>query len=206
MEEPLSIQGSLFRSSTCRMQTLRVFALLSFSVGVFGGCSAEPKHRVFFLGVDGVNWKVIGPMIEAGELPNFSRLVREGAVMREFGTMDTTSSAVVWTTVATGRESVDHGVIRFVEKLPNGERIPISSNSRKAKAIWEIATENDVSVGVAGWWASWPAEEVNGWIISDHANPAFSEFLISDQQYWTAGSEKLSALQRDFYPADLASI
>jgi arylsulfatase A-like enzyme len=188
------------------MQTLRVLALLSLSIGVLGGCFAEPKPRVFFVGVDGANWKVIGPMIEAGELPNFSRLVREGAVMREFGTMDTTSSAVVWTTVATGRESRDHGVTQFTENLPNGERIPISSNSRRAKAIWEIATENDVSVGVAGWWASWPAEEVNGWIISDHANPAFSEFLISDQIYWTADAEKLGALNRDLYPADLASI
>ncbi len=217
MAELLSIQRHHIHFPLSRIQFIHVLMLLGlgFAAGMLGGCSEEKpqvdrpqvdRPQIFFFGVDGATWKVIGPMIEAGELPNFKRLTQEGAFMSRFETMSSTTSPIVWTTVATGREPEDHGITEYIEKLPNGKRIPISSNSRKAKAIWEIATENNVSVGVAGWWASWPAEDVNGWIITDHSNPAFSDFLASDRTYWTADSKRLSALQQDFYPADLAPV
>lgn len=161
---------------------------------------------MFFLGIDGASWAVIGPMLEAGELPNFERLRREGAVMPDFETMEPTSSPVVWTTVATGRDPEDHGIQSFTDILPSGDRIPVSGNSRTAKAIWEIATERGKTVGVIGWWASWPAEEVNGYMISDHANPALSEMFLEDRRYWTADPDELAKLQRDFSPPDLAPI
>lgn len=172
------------------------------------GCTPSADHRdpkVFFLGIDGLSWTVMGRLLAAGDLPNFERLTREGAFMPDFDTMSSTASPVVWTTVATGREPTDHGITDFIERLPNGALIPFTNRARKAKAIWEVAIDNGVSVGVAGWWASWPAEEVDGWIITDHANPTFSELLIADRRYWTADTETLSSLQRDFLPADLGA-
>lgn len=167
---------------------------------------APPKPKVLFLGLDGATWTVMGPMIERGELPTFRKVMEQGASMPRFETISSTLSPVVWTSVATGRTPEDHGVISFTTDLPNGQRIPVTSSQRRARAIWEVASRRGVSVGVTGWWASWPAEEVNGYDITDHANPAFSELLIQDKTYWTASAQDLAQLKRDFYPLDIGPV
>jgi arylsulfatase A-like enzyme len=168
--------------------------------------AGPPKPRVLFVGVDAASWKVIGPMIQRGELPHFARLMREGAYAPRFETIETTFSPVVWTTIATGRRPQDHGVENFTSQLPNGQTIPVTSSIRRARALWEVASQRGVSVGAVGWWASWPAEKVNGYVITDHANPAFSSFLFADKRYWSADRSTLSQLQRDFYPRDIAPV
>lgn len=180
--------------------------LMAHGVAANAEASGEEQTRLVLFGIDGLSWKVLGPLVEAGELPHFARLISDGAHMPRFETMESTSSPVVWTTVATGRNPTDHGVKSFRERLPNRTLIPISGNSRTAKAIWEIASQQGMTVGVTGWWASWPAETVNGYIISDHANPAFSDFMVADGEHWTADAEKLSSMQRDVYPRDLVPI
>lgn len=43
------------------------------------------------------------------------------------------------------------------------------STMRRCKNLWNILAENGLEVGVVGWYASWPAEDVNGFIISDRS-------------------------------------
>ena len=49
--------------------------------------------------------------------------------------------------------------------------IPVTSRSRKVPAIWNTASARGISVGVVGWWATWPAEKVNGFLVSDRVAP-----------------------------------
>jgi hypothetical protein len=182
-----------------------------FTATLATGCrppapSPPPKPRVLFVGLDGASWTVIGRLLERGELPAFRRLTTEGAYAPRLDTLDVTLSPVVWTTIATGRAPADHGVLTFTSELANGSKIPVTSSVRKARAIWELATKRGVSVGVIGWWASWPAEEVNGYVVSDHANPAFADFLFADRNYWTADRSTLAKLSRDFLPLDIGPI
>lgn len=44
---------------------------------------------------------------------------------------------------------------------------PTKSTDRRVPALWTIATAHDRSVGVVGWWATYPAERVKGTVISD---------------------------------------
>jgi tetratricopeptide (TPR) repeat protein len=46
--------------------------------------------------------------------------------------------------------------------------MPVTSRMRKSKALWNIFSGADRSVSVVGWWATWPAETVDGTIVSDH--------------------------------------
>ena len=39
---------------------------------------------------------------------------------------------------------------------------------RRVQALWNILSARDRSVDVVGWWATWPAENVRGTIVSDH--------------------------------------
>ncbi len=82
------------------------------------------------------------------------------------------ASPLIWTTIATGRTPVDHGVADFQELDPKTRaRLPISGRSRQVPAIWNLASAKGMTVGVVGWWATWPAEKVNGFFVSDRAAP-----------------------------------
>ena len=200
------------------LRLLAILALLLFSLAA-GGCrdtapsppiSSSPAEtsqpRLFFLGIDGATWTVLGPMLERGELPAFQRLVDEGVSLPRFDTLRITHSPVIWTTVATGRRPADHGIRGFTAELPNGDKIPVTSSLRKARAIWELANRRGVSTGVIGWWATWPAEEVDGYMVSDHANPAFGDMMVAEGRFWTADREVLAELRRQVYPESIAPV
>jgi Flp pilus assembly protein TadD/predicted AlkP superfamily pyrophosphatase or phosphodiesterase len=129
------------------------------------------RARVVLVGWDGADWKYLDPLLEAGALPNLAALIARGRTWN-LGTYQPMASPLVWTTVATGRTPVDHGVTDFQELDPKtGVRLPISGRSRRVPAIWNLASAKGLTVGVVGWWATWPAEKVNGFLVSDRAAP-----------------------------------
>ena len=76
---------------------------------------------------------------------------------------------MIWTTIATGKSPEEHGIGHFVAvDEATGEQLPATSDMRKVKALWNIASEKDKKVAVVGYWATWPPEEVNGAMVSDH--------------------------------------
>jgi tetratricopeptide (TPR) repeat protein len=103
-----------------------------------------------------------------GKLPNFARLRREGAYgrLRSFEPM---LSPILWTTIATGRTPDAHGIGHFVALDPKtGESLPVTSDMRKVRALWELLSERGRSSAVVGWWATWPPEPIRGAMVSDH--------------------------------------
>jgi predicted AlkP superfamily phosphohydrolase/phosphomutase len=45
---------------------------------------------------------------------------------------------------------------------------PVTSTMRQAPAFWNILTRFDRRVGVVGWLVTWPAEPINGFIVSSY--------------------------------------
>src|SRR5262249_27201018 len=76
-------------------------------------------------------------------------------------------SPLLWTTVATGRKAQDHGILDFVEVSPDGRPVPITSARRTAPALWNVAREFGRRSGFVGWYASYPAEDLLGFQVSD---------------------------------------
>ena len=100
-------------------------------------------------------------------MPNWKRLVAEGVSFRLKSFLPMLSP-VVWTTIATGVGPDVHGVLDFQElDARTGAKVPISGLSRQVPAVWDIASSEGIKVGVVGWWASHPAERVNGFFVSD---------------------------------------
>jgi len=125
------------------------------------------KTRVMILGFDGADLDVIEPMVAAGELPNFEKAMAEGAYGR-FRSQQPLLSPIIWTTIATGKPMDEHGIHDFWAVDPKtGRTKSISSVERKVEAIWDIVGRFDRKVGVVGWLATWPAEAVNGFIVSE---------------------------------------
>ena len=135
-----------------------------------GGKPARPAP-LLVVGWDGGDWKLLDPLMQRGLLPNLSALVARGRTWN-LETVNPMISPLIWTTLATGRSPVDHGIADFQELDPKTRaRLPISGWSRKVPAIWNVASAKGLKVGVVGWWATWPAEKVNGFFVSDRASP-----------------------------------
>ena len=56
------------------------------------------------------------------------------------------------------------------------------SGDRRVPALWNIATARGRSVGVVGWWCTWPAERVRGTIVSDFLFFASTRRLLAMEQ------------------------
>ncbi len=128
--------------------------------------AAEQPGRVVVVGLDGMTFRVLSPLLRAGEVPTFQRFVQEGA-WGSFLTYGTASSPRVWTTMATGKRVRDHGINDFVQASGDGYRAaPMRSFDRKARAVWNILSDFGRKVGLVDWLITFPPEEVNGYIVS----------------------------------------
>ncbi len=151
--------------------------------------------RVRVLGVDGLDARMAEQMMGKGELPHLAQLLRSGAHGRLSAEPEQVP-AIVWTTLATGRGPESHGIQSVGARRLAGMRTPVAFSGegrlaravgaatdllrltraqpptavlRGAKAFWNVASDKGLRVGVVNWWATWPAEPVNGHLISDRA-------------------------------------
>lgn len=155
----------------------------------------EPNAPLVLLCVDGADLDdMILPMVEKGELPTYARLMKEGTwgALRSF---EPTLSAVVWTSLITGKTADQHGIRHFIvfrlpglrraihqfprhtglnfrvfpwlERIPGMPPVqaPYTSNMRQCDALWNIAGRY-VPVGDYRWLVTWPTEPVNGFNVA----------------------------------------
>ena len=129
------------------------------------------RPPVFWIGLDGLDWELLDRLAGDGRMPNWKRLTAEGWT----GNLESEYpliSPILWTTAATGVGPDVHRVLDFQETDPKtGTKNPISGFSRAVPAVWNAASAAGRKVGVVGWWATHPAEEVEGFFVTDHASP-----------------------------------
>ncbi|HZI66771.1 MAG TPA: alkaline phosphatase family protein [Thermoanaerobaculia bacterium] len=137
---------------------------------------AGARAPVIWLGLDGLDWALLSRLSAEGKMPNWTRLVAEG-FSADLESFFPVLSPILWTTAATGVGPDVHRVLDFQESDPKtGAKLPVSGFSRAVPAAWNLASQAGRKVGVVGWWATHPAEEVNGFFVSDRASP----LLFSD--------------------------
>ncbi len=152
------------------MRRLNIALNLTFILAMallLGSCGNEEiGEELWIIGWDCADWDQLDPMIARGELPNLAKLKSEGAsgVLLSDTPM---ISPILWTSISTGKTPDLHGVTWFMTDAPDGTKIPVSSEERRVRTFWNIASEAGMSVGITGWWATWPAEPLNGFLISD---------------------------------------
>jgi tetratricopeptide (TPR) repeat protein len=154
------------RGIDLRRMDLDAFDFLTVREGeVDTGLTTETKLLV--VGWDGGDWEIIDKLFAQGKLPNLKRLVDDG-VRAKLLTISPMLSPVIWTSMATGVEPSRHGIIDFVVEDPtDGTRQPVTSAQRQAPTVWEMLSRAGIESGVVGWWATWPADPVRGYLVSD---------------------------------------
>lgn len=161
--------------------------------------SSTTGERLLVIGLDGADWDFLTPLLDRGDLPNLEAL-RDKGIWGDLATIRPTRSAPIWTSVVTGLRPKRHGVVNnsverlrgSYHRLPNQLPLPrglgvglleiflrqrgliglstVASFDRKVPALWNIATANGSPVDIVNWWASWPAEEIRGHVISDRTH------------------------------------
>ncbi|HEY6986854.1 MAG TPA: alkaline phosphatase family protein, partial [Bryobacteraceae bacterium] len=139
------------------------------------------KRKVLLIGWDAADWQHITPLLEEGLMPTLDGLINRG-VMGNLATLQPILSPMLWNSIATGKLADKHGIHGFIEPDPiNGGARPYTSTSRKCKALWNILTQSELRSNVIGWWASHPAEPINGTVISH----AFSGARFDPEKGWS---------------------
>ncbi len=133
--------------------------------------SSAASGPVWLVGIDGITWDLLQPMIDRGELPNFAELSSEGTS----GTLlseEPTISPALWATIATGMPRFQHGVLNFLVKLPGSYDVVESGPpDRRSPAVWELAGTAGLRSTVINWFGSFPAEAIDGYYISKGFDP-----------------------------------
>ncbi|HEX4495121.1 MAG TPA: alkaline phosphatase family protein [Thermoanaerobaculia bacterium] len=180
------------------MRAFSVAALLALLL-LLCGCRQQPKRPahaapLIVIGMDGGEWKVIHRLWSEGKLPHLKAIADHGVT----ATLHTAynSSPVIWTTIATGVSPEVHGITDFVVPTPHGD-VPVSSAVRKVPALWNMLTRAGRRVAVLGWWASWPAEKINGVVVSDRALLNDLDARVSPPSYMPRFQQELRQADAD---------
>ena len=139
--------------------------------------------KVVVVGLDGADWQVIRPLVEAGELPAFRALMEAGAA-GDLATLPDANSAVIWASMYTGHRPEEHGILDFyrislpgtgaglfpvhrtyfkelvdqLAKIGLVGRQFVSRYVLERVPIWEITAHAGISTGVVdGYFYSFPA-------------------------------------------------
>ncbi|HEY1679302.1 MAG TPA: alkaline phosphatase family protein [Candidatus Sulfotelmatobacter sp.] len=123
--------------------------------------------KVLLIGWDAADWKIANPLLDNGLMPTLDGMISDG-VMGNIATLQPILSPMLWNSIATGKRPHKHGIHGFMEPDPHtGGVRPVSSTSRKVKALWNILTQRGYKTHVLGWFAGHPAEPINGVSVSD---------------------------------------
>ncbi len=130
--------------------------------------AARPSDvKLVMVGLDGFDWGLLNRLIGEGRCPTFARMKREGA-WAELLSHQPVLSPLIWTSIASGRLPDEHGVLDFVVKDPEtGKDTPITNQFRKVHTFWNILSYLQRPVNVVNWWASYPAEPIDGIMVAE---------------------------------------
>jgi predicted AlkP superfamily phosphohydrolase/phosphomutase len=149
-------------------------------------------QRSVVIGLDGVTWRILDPLIESGHMPRLASLRRAGA----WGVLESTVPTYTppaWTSAVTGVNPGRHGIYGFVEGHAQNERRELVHSGRiESPTIWEMAKAQGLRSGIYNLPLTYPPRELDGWMVSGMMTPGWGERQRGFTS-WDKGSADLEA-------------
>jgi len=177
----------------------------------------ESIKKVIVVGLDGLERKIVGPMLDEGLLPNLAKLKQAGG----FSSVETTCPAqtpVAWSSFATGVNPGGHGIFDFIRRDPkrylpdlalnkyeqkNAFLPPKAVNLRRGTTIWDVLTQASIPSTVLRCPCTYPPDKVRGRMLSGMGVPDIrgglgtSTFITTKPGVKALESENVVNVQRD---------
>ena len=135
------------------------------------------KSKLVVIGLDGATFRVLRPIVDSGVMPTLARFLREGAS----GTLLSTHPPVTcpaWPTMFTGVNPGKHSVYSFSFRDPKSNRVrSTTSGDVVVRKIWNIIGDAGNSIGVLNVPITFPAENVNGVMLTGYVSPEKSPYI-----------------------------
>ena len=146
------------------------------SVAFLAACGSHSRpsgdeksaKKMIVLGIDGMDPDLLQKFMDAGKMPHFADLAKQGSFVR-LGTSDPPQSPVAWSNLITGMNPGGHAIFDFIHRDPRTMLpflstsevepskhtirlgkwiIPLTSGDtkllRKGKAFWEYLDDHDI--------------------------------------------------------------
>ncbi len=135
--------------------------------------------KTLIIGLDGAELDYMRGLAGAGELPNISKLMSQGASMKLRSTPAFTSAAA-WSAIITGRNPGKNRVFDWMNKRPGGGFVEsiVSSSHRESPAFWHELRE-PLRSAIIHVPCTYPPEPLNGIMISGQGHPPMHDAIIS---------------------------
>jgi predicted AlkP superfamily phosphohydrolase/phosphomutase len=157
-------------------------------------------RKVIVVGLDGLEPSIVGPMLDAGELPNLARMRARGGFSR-VATTTPAQTPVAWSTFATGVNPGGHGIFDFIRRDPatyrpdlalnryerkNAFTGPRAVNLRRGTPVWELLSDAGIPSTILRCPCTYPPEPVRGRMLSGMGVPDLRGGLGTPTFYSTA--------------------
>ena len=119
--------------------------------------------RLLLLGLDGLNWPLLEPLLAAGLLPTLARLRREGVAAPLLSVLPT-QSAAAWASFMTGQQPVVHGVFDFLARQPDGAYR--HAKPAPGSTLWAWLNRAGYRVGAINFPVTYPPDPVQPFQVS----------------------------------------
>jgi predicted AlkP superfamily phosphohydrolase/phosphomutase len=130
------------------------------------------QRKVAVFGLDGITFDLLQPWLDEGRLPNLARLLRTGASGPLRSTIPPVSASA-WPSFATGTNPGQHSLVDFTYPAPDGYDIRVSNGLTVAvPAIWQIASDAGLDVGVVSLPMTFPPRPMNGFMLCSFLTPS----------------------------------
>ena len=179
--------------------------LAAYSLAQAAPKNGKPRPHVVVIGVNGMEWDFIRPLLLRGEMPNLSRVLHSG-VYGKLRTVGSPNCPKVYSAIATSTPPEQNGITGFVVG-----GITANTNMLREEPLWSILSKQGITVGMANVPATFPVMPVNGYMVSGMltrgkecedgvlCSPKLSEVQGGDAVYPKSMVSELQANVGDFY-------
>jgi hypothetical protein len=160
--------------------------------------ACDPPPRVLVVGLDGGDWDVMEPLIEAGELPNIGALVESG-VRADFDCKPAWPAFAcfcppVWTTISTGQPAGVHGYFNLGQP----------SSDVRVPTLWDLLAADGRHAILSSWRATYPPPPGGHTVFSESGLSALG---LINYRVWREDEDEEVVWQDDYtQPSELPQI
>jgi predicted AlkP superfamily phosphohydrolase/phosphomutase len=129
------------------------------------------------IGLDGAAWPLLQPLLNEGRMPRLAALMEAGSWGRLRSTVPPVTPPA-WTSAVTGVNPGRHGIYGFHRGHAQYEHQELMHSGRvRAPTLWEMANDQDRTVGVFNLPMTYPPVALDGWMVSGFMTPGVGQHV-----------------------------